>query len=128
MVRVIGDGGMSFYIKDFAVIPSYQSKGIGRRLIESVEKYIKTAVGEWAVRLELISTIEAYGFLILENLKEKTGIQFAPFMMDVETIERFYMAGLYKELTASDVKVIKEKNLIQKQKLSWLILQSYGAK
>lgn len=23
MVRLIGDGGMSFYIKDFAVIPSY---------------------------------------------------------------------------------------------------------
>lgn len=23
MVRVIGDGGMSFYIKDFAVVPSY---------------------------------------------------------------------------------------------------------
>ena len=30
-------------------------------------------------------------------------------MMDVATIERFYMAGLYKELTASDVKVIEEK-------------------
>ena len=28
MVRLIGDGGMSFYIKDFAVIPSYQSKGV----------------------------------------------------------------------------------------------------
>ena len=28
MVRLIGDGGMSFYIKDFAVIPLYQSKGI----------------------------------------------------------------------------------------------------
>lgn len=24
MVRVIGDGGMSFYIKDFAVVPAYQ--------------------------------------------------------------------------------------------------------
>jgi hypothetical protein len=53
--------------------------------------------------------LDVYGFLILENLKEKTGIPFAPFMMDVTTIERFYKAGLYKELAASDVKVIEEK-------------------
>ena len=30
-------------------------------------------------------------------------------MMDVETLERFYRAGLYKELTASDVKMIEGK-------------------
>lgn len=53
--------------------------------------------------------LDVYGFLILENLKEKTGIPFRPLMMDVATIERFYKAGLYKELTVSDVKVIEEK-------------------
>lgn len=53
--------------------------------------------------------LDVYGFLILENLKEKTGIPFAPLMMDVTTLERFYQAGLYKELTASDVRVIEEK-------------------
>ena len=53
--------------------------------------------------------LDVYGFLILENLREKTGIPFTPLMMDVATIERFYKAGLYKELTASDVKVIEEK-------------------
>lgn len=53
--------------------------------------------------------LDVYGFLILENLKEKTGIPFTPLMMDVATIERFYKAGLYKELTATDVKVIEEK-------------------
>ena len=41
MVRLIGDGGMSFYIKDFAVIPSFQSQGAGTILIESIEKYIR---------------------------------------------------------------------------------------
>ncbi len=53
--------------------------------------------------------LDVYGFLILENLKEKTGIPFAPLMMDVATLEKFYQAGLYKELTASDVKVIGGK-------------------
>lgn len=53
--------------------------------------------------------LDVYGFLILENLKEKTGIPFVPLMMDVDTLERFYKAGIYKELTATDVKVIEEK-------------------
>ena len=53
--------------------------------------------------------MDVYGFLILENLKEKTGIPFAPLMMDVETLERFYNAGLYKELTATDIKMIEAK-------------------
>lgn len=72
MVRLIGDGGMSFYLKDFAVLPSYQSRGIGRMLLECVEKYIKTAVGAWAVSLELISTIEAQPFY------EKMGFEARP--------------------------------------------------
>lgn len=29
MVRLIGDGGISFYIKDFAVVPTCQSMGVG---------------------------------------------------------------------------------------------------
>ena len=53
--------------------------------------------------------IDVYGFLILENLKEKTKIPFKPLMMDIETIERFYKAGLYKELTAHDKKLIQSK-------------------
>ena len=38
--------------------------------------------------------LDVYGFLILENLKEKTNIPFAPLMMDVATLEKFYQAGL----------------------------------
>ena len=53
--------------------------------------------------------LDVYGFLILENLKEKTGIPFKPLMMDVATLKRFYKTGLYKELTTSDKNVIKEK-------------------
>ena len=32
MVRVIGDGGTTLYIKDFAVIPPCEAKGIGSPL------------------------------------------------------------------------------------------------
>lgn len=62
MVRIIGDCGMSFYIKDFVVVPAYQSKGVGKLLIKSIEDYIRNNVGDWAVSLELISTIEAQPF------------------------------------------------------------------
>ena len=53
--------------------------------------------------------LDVYGFLILENLKERTGIPFMPFMMDIETLERFLVAGIYKKLTLTDVKKIEEK-------------------
>lgn len=53
--------------------------------------------------------LDVYGFLILENLISKTQIPFKPLLMDVETIERFYRAGLYKTLTARDRKMIESK-------------------
>lgn len=53
--------------------------------------------------------LDVYGFLILENLISKTQIPFKPLMMDIETIERFYRAGLYKTLTARDRKMIDSK-------------------
>lgn len=53
--------------------------------------------------------LDVYGFLILENLILKTKIPFKPLLMDVETIERFYRAGLYKTLTARDRKMIDSK-------------------
>ncbi len=72
MVRLIGDGGMSFYIKDFAVIPSFQSQGVGSILIENVEKYIREKIdSDWAVSLELISTKEAVGFYKKKGFEER---------------------------------------------------------
>ncbi len=72
MVRLIGDGGMSFYIKDFAVIPSFQSKGVGTILMESIERYIRENIDEkWAVSLELISTKDAVGFYIKKGFEER---------------------------------------------------------
>ena len=57
MARLLGDGGMSFYIKDFAVRPEYQGKGVGRMLMEAMESHITASIRDgWAVSLELISS------------------------------------------------------------------------
>lgn len=72
MVRLIGDGGMSFYIKDFAVVPSFQYQGVGAILIERVEKYIRERIdSNWAVSLELISTKDAVGFYKKQGFEER---------------------------------------------------------
>ncbi len=72
MLRLIGDGSMSFYIKDFAVIPADQSKGVGTLLMEELEAYIKgSIVPGWAVSLELISTKEALPFYKKRGFEER---------------------------------------------------------
>lgn len=72
MVRVIGDGGMSFYIKDFAVIPFYQGKGIGSLLLDTLKKYIEDNISDnWAVSLELISTKEAVPFYKKKDFEDR---------------------------------------------------------
>lgn len=53
--------------------------------------------------------IDVYGFLILENLKAKTGVPFEALEMDVQTLERYYKCGFFKELTNNDRKMINAK-------------------
>ena len=38
--RVVGDGGMYFYIQDIIVLPEFQGKGIGRRIMDAVMDFI----------------------------------------------------------------------------------------
>ena len=72
MVRLIGDGGMSFYIKDFAVAPEYQSNGVGTLLLKTLEKYIREHISPgWAVSLELISSKDAVGFYQKHGFEER---------------------------------------------------------
>ena len=69
----------------------------------------KIYAGNFTTKYFHMGDLDVFGFLILENLKEKTHISFKPLFMDTETLERFFRAGLYKELTAYDKKVIEEK-------------------
>ena len=70
MVRLIGDGAMSFYLKDFAVIPVCQSKGVGTLLMKAVETFIREMIRPgWAVSLELISTKEAFRSISEKDLR-----------------------------------------------------------
>ncbi|MGH2637198.1 MAG: GNAT family N-acetyltransferase [Actinomycetota bacterium] len=38
--RVIGDGGMYFYVQDVIVIPEYHGKGLGAQVMEAIVGYL----------------------------------------------------------------------------------------
>lgn len=38
--RVIGDGGLHFYLQDIIVLPAFQGKGLGKRLIKAILAYL----------------------------------------------------------------------------------------
>lgn len=77
MARLLGDGGMSFYgmsfyIKDFAVLPAWQGKGVGRALMDALHEYIfKSIQPGWAVSLELISTPSAAAFYRRQGFEDR---------------------------------------------------------
>lgn len=50
--------------------------------------------------------IDVFGFVILENLKKKTGIPFLPLEMDLETLKEFESYHLVKPLNSSDRKML----------------------
>jgi GNAT superfamily N-acetyltransferase len=57
MARLLGDYAMSYYIKDFAIRPEFQGKGIGRYLMKHIDASIRKEIKEgWSVSLELISS------------------------------------------------------------------------
>ena len=55
--------------------------------------------------------LDPYGFLILENLKEKSGVPFAPMEMDLDTLRRCHLAGHFRPLDAADEKAISNPML-----------------
>ncbi len=41
MARVVGDGGLVFYIQDVIVVPEWQRRGIGTLLMDRVIEYVR---------------------------------------------------------------------------------------
>ncbi|WP_025689513.1 GNAT family N-acetyltransferase [Paenibacillus zanthoxyli] len=67
MARVIGDGGTCFYVQDVLVLPEFQGRGLGARIMERIMDYIGKNACQSAV-VGLMSTkglehfYERYGF------------------------------------------------------------------
>ena len=67
MARVIGDGGLVFYIQDVIVLPDYQLRGIGTQMMDRVMAYIEahahhnTIIGLMSARGKE-AFYEKYGF------------------------------------------------------------------
>lgn len=72
MARLLGDGGMAFYLKDLVVLPEYQGRGIGKFLIAHVEKYIKGEMKDgWKTCLELMSAKGKEDFYKKQGFEER---------------------------------------------------------
>lgn len=78
MARMIGDMGLEYYIKDVAVRPEYQHKGIGKLLINELIKYIEeNSISNTNVFVELsampdkIPFYEKFGFEANEEKRLK---------------------------------------------------------
>ena len=84
MARLIGDGGMSFYIKDFAVLPEYQHCCIGSLLMHAVKDHIRAVIADgWAVSLECISTPGAVPFYEKHGFEPRPNVRDGPGMMQM---------------------------------------------
>lgn len=63
MGRIVQSSNMCFFIKDVAVLPEYQGKGVGKLLIENMLEFIKNEMPYgWKTYVELISVHGKEGF------------------------------------------------------------------
>lgn len=63
MARLLGDGALSFFLKDLVVEPECQGSGIGRVLLTHVEEYIRAQLKPgWQGYLQLMSAKEKEPF------------------------------------------------------------------
>lgn len=67
--------------------------------------------------------LDPYGFLILENLKQKTGIPFRSVEMDLATLQSCFQAGHYRSLTTEDRKAMKSPMLCAYQEIFDFMLE-----
>jgi len=79
MARIIGDGGMVYYIQDVIVIPDYQRQGIGTQMMDMIMVYIRLHASQNSI-IGLMSALgkeafyEKYGFKIRPTEKYGAGM------------------------------------------------------
>jgi len=79
MGRVVGDGKLVFYIQDVIVLPEFQNKGIGKRIMEELLKYIDARSVNNSV-IGLMSAVgkdgfyEKFGFVRRPNERMGSGM------------------------------------------------------
>ena len=71
--------------------------------------------------------LDPYGFLILENLKQKTGIPFVPTGMDLVSLQACFQAGHYRPLTAEDRNVLQSPMLCDYREI-FAFMQAHNCK
>lgn len=67
--------------------------------------------------------LDPYGFLILEDLKDKTGIPFKPLDMDLDTLRHCHRAGHFRPLDEADRKAISLPSLVEYQPVLQYMVQ-----
>jgi GNAT superfamily N-acetyltransferase len=79
MARIIGDGGMVYYIQDVIVLPEYQGRGIGARMMAMIMDYLRAHSHQNTI-IGLMSATgkeafyEKYGFTRRPNEKLGAGM------------------------------------------------------
>ena len=79
MARVVGDGGLAYYIQDVIVIPACQRQGMGTQIMDRIMLYLRDAIEQKAtIGLQAAPGKEAfyekYGFARLPNDKRGAGM------------------------------------------------------
>jgi ribosomal protein S18 acetylase RimI-like enzyme len=79
MARIIGDGGLAYYIQDVIIKPEYQRQRIGTALMNKIMEYIRLHASENTV-IGLMAAkgkepfYERYGFTVRPNDKLGSGM------------------------------------------------------
>lgn len=69
--RVIGDGGLHLYLADVVVVPTYQRRGIGRRIVAALTEFVDA----FPYRNTVVGVLPTPG---LQNFYEKHGYKAQP--------------------------------------------------
>jgi GNAT superfamily N-acetyltransferase len=61
--RIVWDGGDDAFLKDVAVLPQYQGRGVGKELVLRVINFLKETIRDgWDINLDLIAASGRWGF------------------------------------------------------------------